>query len=495
MTLAAGAMASVPLLRRRRAHVATRPSCTSRSRSATPPHGERATSPLLELNGAGILEARRLLPIGIEQYSSCRLSEAVATFSSVVPLPCVPEDKATACEWLGRALYRLARADGNDRDKLVKAVAAFDRAIRIDGGRATPRASLGRAKFRLGDFSGATRALRAAIKRDDTLAFAHEYLAKATMRLDPRPADAAALIEQHLVRAVELDPLGAYTALACLGEFLHLCGGPTRLADARDALERAVALRPDLPAAHARLAFIANERLDSRAAATHYAAVIATRYTGLRDPDALSASERACDGSGPFLGWTFVTPRGSPERKAVLARAVPEHPHDDLLVLLHAIEASHPDASPLLPEREAILARRAQALSPAEDLAAHGLWALALLALGRDADAQRVHEVFWAEVVAARSRGVRGVEGERKVAFLAMAFYEVKRAKEDEGLGRAMAKGKGKATARASSSRKATRGVRREDGMETPVVVKVEEEDKVMPVRRSPRQRAAKAKA
>ncbi|GAA6049344.1 hypothetical protein JCM3770_007299 [Rhodotorula araucariae] len=501
-TLVAGISASVPLLRRRRARFASRPSCSAHARSlpaaSTPLTRTRALSPLLELNGDALLEARALLSLGIEQYTAGLLSAASATFGAVVALPCAPADKALASEWRGRALYRLARADGDDRARLDDAAGAFDRAIRLDSGRATPRASLGRVEYRRGEFQGAVTALRAALKRDDELAFAHEYLAKALARLDPSPADAAQLIEAHLVRAVELDPQ-AYTALAFLGEFLHISGGASRLATARGYLERAVALRADYPAAHARLAFIANEALDAPCAARHYAAVVRTRHTGLRDPGALSASERACDGTAPFLSWAFVTPRRSPARCAVLTHAAQEHPHDDLVALLLAIEASSPaygqqpgaGASAALVEREAALARRCERFTPSEDPLAHGLWALALGALGHAEAAESVYARFW-EAVAARPRTGND---DRAIAFLAMAFYEIKGAEA--------------ASARASKTpsrardalwptpvrRRVTRAVKREEDRALAADVLAAEGKTVTPLRRSPRKHAVAGKA
>ncbi|GAA5922734.1 hypothetical protein JCM3775_006115 [Rhodotorula graminis] len=509
-TLLVGASASVPLLLHRRARAAARPECVARSRSATPPSPvavrrfDRATSPLLELNGDALLRARELLPMGIEHYTSSRLTDAAATFVEIVSLACAPADKGLASEWLGRTLYRLARTGGSNREALERAAAAFERAIRLDGGRATPRASLGRVKFRLGDYEGAVAALRAALKRDEQLAFAHEYLAKAVLRVEPRPADAAAVIEQHLGRAIALDPL-SYTALAALGEYLHLSGGPARLAEARTLLERAVALRADYPAAHARLAMLANETLDAPRAAAHYAALLATRHTGLRDRDALRTSERACDGSAPFLGWCFVTRPGSAERRVVLERAVSEHSHDELVRVLHAVEAassssSVPAAALLLEEREAVLARRAERSTISDDPTTHGLWALALLALGgaaRTDEAQRNWAAFWEEVVAGRGGAGRGAELDKEVGFLAMAYYEVQRGKEEEAAAaqgqdaprvRARAVGrKGAAKAQAGkgvSPRKTSRKVKREQDVEPVVVAEVVEP---VPLRRSPR--------
>ncbi|GAA6006788.1 tetratricopeptide repeat protein [Rhodotorula paludigena] len=431
--LATAGCASIPFILHRRTSSTTAAMCTRRSRTDTPvsPPRSRATSPLLELHGDALLEARALLPRGIEQYAKGQLSEAATTFRNICGLACAPPDKALASEWLGRTLYRLAQRDASRGAYLVEAAEAFERSVRLDQARATPRASLGRVKFRLGDYEGAVISLRAALKRDESLAFAHEYLAKSLAKLVPRSADCALLIEEHLQRAITLDP-HSYTALAFLGEFLHLSGGK-RTAEARSCLERAVSLRHDYPAAHARLAFIANEELDPARAAAHYAYVVDTRYTGLRDSDALAASEDACEGTAPFLAWTFATAPFSLARRAVLARAVAEHPHDDLVALLLAIESAGPGesagpAAAALLEREAALARRAARYSPREDFLAHGLWALALVALERTDAARETYERFWSA-----AGGAAKARADRTVAFLAMAFFEVAGRVEQRG--------------------------------------------------------------
>ncbi|BGP09306.1 hypothetical protein JCM10049v2_005170 [Rhodotorula toruloides] len=440
----------------------------------------RETSPLLELNGDDALEGRRLLAIGVQQYATSRLSQAVETFSTVLQLACATSDKALAAEWLGRSLYRLARADGNHQEKLQQAAQAFERSIRLDVGRASPRASLGRVKYRLRDYEGAVAALRAAVKRDDELAFAHEWLAQALVECRPSQPE---LVEQHLRKAIKLDP-SSYTALAFLGDYLH-SSGSGRTAEAKDLLTRAVSLRNDYPAAHARLAFIANEQLEPARAAHHYELAISSRYTGLRDPDVMRACEEAVDGPGAYLAWCFVTPPRSPARLQVLRRAVEEHPNDEFLALLLAIHlapAPPAEPSPALLDREATLARRASRYTVTEDLVAHGVWALALTAVGRDEEAEAVYGTFWREVVRRRTVALRekggktitaeGEEG-RTLAFLAMAFFELKRREEPGGA--VVASGEAKQTTR-------RRSCKRE---ETPTPVKVA----VQP-RRSPRIKA-----
>ena len=431
-TLLAASGAAIPSVLRRR----------SIRRTASPPLRER--SPSTGTAAFELAEARSQLQVGIKVYSRGRSQDAIRTFSAVLELACPPSDKAIASEWLGRAYYRLGRlGDKNATDHFARSVRAFERSIRLDPGRATPRASLGRALFRLGDYAEAAKVLRAALKRDDELAFAHEWLAKALSRLEPLASD---LVERHLQRAVEIDPT-LYTAHAFLGEYLHLRGGggAGRTDAAKASLLRAVALRSDYPAAHVRLAFIANEQLDSAAAAQHYAAAISTRHTGLRDPAVMPASEAALNGTSPFLACYFAMPTRSPRRLDILRLASSEHPFDEVLSLLLAIESTSPprrthassSAAAVddgLLEREALLSRRVARYSPSEDIIAHGLYALVLLTLGKDT-AESAYQRFWTAVVQRRrdltarhkipeATTTDDDEVDRTVAYLAMAFFE-----------------------------------------------------------------------
>lgn len=427
--LAASGAAIPSVLRRRSSHP-----------TASPPLRER--SPSTGTVAFELAEARSQLQVGIKFYSRGRSQDAIRTFSAVLELACPPSDKAVASEWLGRAHYRLGRlGDRNEAEHFARSVRAFERSIRLDPGRATPRASLGRTLFRLGDYAEAAKVLRAALKRDDQLAFAHEWLAKALSRLEPLASE---LVERHLGRAVEIEPT-LYTAHAFLGEYLHLRGGePGRTEAAKACLLRAIALRSDYPAAHIRLAFIANEQLDSTTAAQHYAAAISTRHTGLRDPAVMPASEATLDGTSPYLACYFAMPTGSPRRLDILRRARSEHPCDEVLSLLLAIESTPPTrrthASSLtaavddgLLEREAFLSRRVTRYSPSEDIIAHGLYALVLLTLGKDT-AESAYQRFWTAVVQRRrslttrdkvsEATTTGDEVDRTVAYLAMAFFE-----------------------------------------------------------------------
>ncbi|BGP25748.1 proteophosphoglycan 5 [Rhodotorula toruloides] len=434
----AGTVVAISLTRRTPALISSRRRCSS---APTRFDRSRETSPLLDLNGDDALEGRRLLAVGVEHYGTSRLSQAIDTFSTVLQLACATSDKALAAEWLGRSLYRLARADGNDAEKLQQAAQAFERSIRLDVGRASPRASLGRVKYRLRDYQSAVTALQAANKRDDKLAFAHEWLAKALAECRPCQPE---LVEHHLRKAIELDST-SYTALAFLGDYIHSSGNG-RTPEAKDLLGRAVSLRNDYPAAHARLAFIANEQLEPEKAAHHYASAIATRYTGLRDPDMMRACEEAIDGPAGYLAWCFTKPPRSPARLQILRRAVQAHANDDFLALLLAIHLSPArpaNASPALVDREAILARRAARYTVSEDLVAHGLWALALTAVRKDEEAEAVYASFWREVVRRRSvalckNGEETTAEEREegrtLAFLAMAFFELKRREAPEAV-------------------------------------------------------------
>ncbi|GAA5862257.1 hypothetical protein JCM1840_001696 [Sporobolomyces johnsonii] len=431
VTFLAGVPISFRLLRR---SFGSRMSGTrSRSFSSSSSASKRSTSPLLELNGAALLEARDLLPIGIAHYTSNRLRDAISTFSSILPLACAPADKAAASEWLGRSLYRLARQEGHDQPKFAEAAKAFERSIRMDQTRATPRASLGRAKYRLGDYDGAVTALRGALKRDNQLFWAHEWLGKSLFRLD----SSSAQVEEHLRSAIGLNA-SSYTTLAFLGELLHSRG---RTAEARTHLEAAVSLRIDYPAAHARLAFIANEQVDPARAASHLRMVLSTRDQGLKN-DCMPVSEEATRGTTPFLSLYFVTPADDHEtRRAVLREALSQYPHDDLLSLLLAIERapaavtsrSSPKKRPASPEqaalaaREEALQRRAERYGD-EDLEAQGLWALALLARGKATAAEEVYGKFWKAIGELRAEERKAGEGDkaRKMAFLIMAFWEVK---------------------------------------------------------------------
>lgn len=431
----------------------------------------RAVSPLAELNGEGLLEARRLLPIGVAAYDSRQVSRAVSTFSTILTLACGSPDKAIAAEWLGRTLFRLARGDGNNSNLLSRSIAAFERSIRLDPSAASPRASLGRAKYLSGDYKGAVAALRAALKRDGTLPFAHEWLAKSLAKVVPRPPTAAEQIEQHLLRAIELSPRSkvACRSHAFLGEWLHLTPPPSsssfpsspassrlrlsRLALSKSHLLSALSLRFSYPAVHLRLAFLSNEALDPTTAAAHYRAACESRHDGYRD-ESLEVSNEAGGGRTPWCGWVFVTRFGSGERREVLRLARKEYPHDDLFNLLFAVEedAASPSSSSsssssastkpaLLPPLLAHLQRRTTRYSPTDDLLPHGLLAVALLASASASaspshsltTAEEAWNVFWS--AAQGSDKARGREEERDVAWVTMAWYEGLRRREEQEQG------------------------------------------------------------
>jgi len=393
------------------------------------PLTKTSQSPLLELNASAVLLARELLPRAQLAYNQCNLHAAETDLAAVLSLACAPIDKAIACELLGRTRYRLARQDRSDRAKLVLAAETLARAVRMNPASGSARASWGRALYKLGELEAAVRPLKSAIARDDASAVGHEYLGKVLMALGER--DKA---EVHLRRAAGLDPVGGYRALAFLGEQLHLApagsGCRSDPVEARALLEEAIRLRNDYPAAHARLAFLATERLDSAAAAHHLRLAIATRENGLVDDD-LPASSAATWGPAPFLNLFFVTPSTLPvkspaahSRPAILRRAMVDYgTTTPLLAILLALsllasadEADRAAGIEDIATLEEQLGRRAAEFG--EDLEARGLWALCLLGVGQLDAADGVYDGFWKGVAAG------GVEVQRGLSFLVMALYE-----------------------------------------------------------------------
>ena len=389
------------------------------SNSPPSPRRTRSSSPLLEMDPGSVLTARDLIVDGMAAYGARHLSLAETHFSSAAQSRCAPLDKAIASEWLGRTRYRLARTQ-DSRDAMELAGAAFARSVRLDGSRATARASLGRALFHLQDFAGAVRPLEAAIKRDPELAYAHEYLGKTFARLGRWE-----LSEIHLRKATSLDPT-SYTSFAFLGEQLHARGHTD---EARQELDEAVKLRCDYPAAHARLAFIATEQLDNSRACSHLRRVIACRETGCIDT-CLSTTTEAIHGPAPFLSLYFATPSTDiVVRTQVLRQATKLYPHETILALLLAInlrrssarDDRHTGMSALRSMEETLEGRVARY---GDEVEAHGLWALALVGLGKGKQADGVYEGFWRMVGAER-----GMAAKSGLAFLVMAFYELKRTK------------------------------------------------------------------
>ncbi|GAA5916601.1 hypothetical protein JCM6882_009170 [Rhodosporidiobolus microsporus] len=399
-TALAAVAASVPLVRRGRTAMqdctdddASSSSSSFSTAGATRPRS-RASSPLASFNGSDLLLARSLLTAGLSAYSSRALSAAASHFSAILPLACGPALKSAASEWLGRALYRLARADlsegeGGSERRMRDAVAAFERAVRLTPGRATPRASLGRARYRLGEWDRAVRDLRAAVKRDEGVAFAHEWLAKALVKKALAAGEggggggrvtsgAAKEVEKHLLRAIELSSLSSSSSSsssspssasasfsaaansapshAFLGAFLlshPSLPTPTfptpsaRLAAALTHLTRATALRPGAyPVAHALLARAYGcEALDPLEAAREWAAVCEARFAAGVERDEpleelVEGAGGAVKGAAPWVRWAFATPRGSKERREVLRRAVREMDplEDEVVGLLLGVE-------------------------------------------------------------------------------------------------------------------------------------------------------------
>ncbi|GAA6028758.1 hypothetical protein JCM8097_007381 [Rhodosporidiobolus ruineniae] len=470
VTAVVGVVAAVPLVKRTLS--ASSPSSSSITSSSNVDGARtRAASPLADLNAADLSLSLSLLATGRAHYAAHRLSLAANAFETVLPLACGAKTRARASEWLGRAVYRLSRVDRGGEDaseRMRRAEAAFERAVRLDPASATARASLGRTRYRLADFSGAVSALRAAVKRDDTLAFAHEWLAKSLAAAEPRAKGVEREVERHLERAVRLDP-GAASAHAFLGEWLCTTAAAvapssstsssskkssrSRLDRALFHLEQAVALRPAYPAAHARLAFLHSERLDAPSAASSWRAVLRARYRAdAVEDECMSWQVReATEGAGAWKALVGCTPVGSDERRAVLEQAAKDEDGeaDDLLAVLLAVSTG----KPALARQLATLERRAERYGVEEDLAAHGLLAVALVAAGEGVRAEEVFGRFSAGVVERRKERASAVvpsldvdengqekhtrekqarEEDREAAFVAMAYWEQKPVREEE---------------------------------------------------------------
>jgi tetratricopeptide (TPR) repeat protein len=286
----------------------------------------------------------------------------------------------------------------------------------------------------LGDFKGAVKAFETAISRDDELWWSYEWLAKSLYQFESKSdggGGGGSMVEKHLERAIELNPQ-AYQAQAFIGEILHL-EGKTSLA--LKWLERSISLRIDQPQVHARLAFIANEKLNPSTAEKHFRLVLSTRSTGRVD-ESCPVSLEAVNGVTPYLSLYFVVPAQDKEaRLQVLETALSEYPHDDLVQLLYAVASSSPSVSSSLEARSDRLKKRSERFP--QDTFAKGLYALSLLALGEHGQAGEVYSSFWSQVGGGERGGREHVangseeeagkrEEKRKIAFLVMAFWEIK---------------------------------------------------------------------
>ncbi|KAI5480191.1 hypothetical protein MNV49_001519 [Pseudohyphozyma bogoriensis] len=386
------------------------------NRTDSAPPRTRESSPLLEQDPVSVVSARALIADGTRRYALGQLTLAASLFLEASQSRCSPRDKAMATEWLGRTRYRLARAQDSS-ELMSSAVASFQRAVRLDGNKATSRASLGRALYVLRDCESAKKSLQAAIKKDATLPFAHEYLGKTLAALGDWTT-----AEHHLREATRLDPM-AYTAHAFLGEKLHTLA---RNAEAKAELHAAVALRADYPAAHARLAFIATEELDRATACEHFRKAIACRETGCID-DSLPVTLEAIQGPAPYLRLYFALGDGDRAgRIDVLRDAVKMYPHDLLISVLLAAamrKSKERDERRMglseLRKLEEQLEKRVRRFK--SDVDARGLLVLTLLGLGKVKDAEKEYGMFWTSV--GEDRG-----GSNSVlAFIVMAIYELKR--------------------------------------------------------------------
>ena len=409
-TLLAAVPSSIHLLRRRSAPEAEEEEEEERT---------RAVSPLLDLNGDDLLKARQLLELGTNRFDSRQYLLSISALEEILPLACPVGDKALASECLGKSHFQLARLFSNDPKHLGESKKAFERSIRLDKTRATPRLGLGVTKYWMGDYEGAMKALETSIKRDETRSEAYEYLAKSLYR---KEGSLSSSIQSHLDRALQLDPT-SYSTLSFYGEILHLSGGRHNTLLAKKHLERSVELRIDQPQVHARLAFIANESLDPLLASSHFRSVLKHRQTGRKD-DSCPCSLDAIQGITPFLSLYFVLSPSNhtSERISMLQTALLSYPHDELLSLLISIHTSSSE----LETRSNQLKNRS--IRYPEDTFVKCLYALSLLAMGEMVEAEKIYQEFW--------KGVGGVgapeEDKRRTAWLVMGFYEIKGAQQQK---------------------------------------------------------------
>lgn len=387
----------------------------------------RAVSPLLDLNGDDLLKARQLVELGTKQFDSRGYLDSISTFERVLPLACPVGDKALASEYLGKNHFHLARHSSNDRTHLGESKKAFERSIRLDKTRAIPRLGLGITNYWLEDYDGAVKALETAIKRDETCSLAYEYLSKSLYRKEG--STLSSLIRLHLERAIQLDS-DSYSTLSFYGEILHLAGGGrNNTLLAKRHLERSLELRIDQPQVHARLAFIANEFLDPLLAANHFHSVLKYRLTGRKD-DSSPGSLEAIQGVTPYLSLHFILSPSLPsERIAVLRDALKSYPHDELVLLLLSIQTSSSSSGDL--ETHSIRLENRSIRYP-QDSFVKGLWALSLLAIGKQEEAEKVYQEFWKGVGGQKGEGEGEREDKRRVAWLVMGFYEIKGLKQQQ---------------------------------------------------------------
>lgn len=390
----------------------------------------RYASPLLELTPSSVDKARVILPAAISAYHDGQLEDAIKQLLSVVELSCAKSDKLSALEYLGRAQYRLARVTGS-QSTMDSAAQHFERAIRLDSKNATARGSLGRAKYRLGRHSEAIRHLLGAVKRDEGLSYAHEYLGKSYVAVGVETNWPIA--RDHLEKACALDPQN-YSARAFLGEQLHL---HSELRAAGQYLQSAVSLRSDYSTAHARLAFIALEQLDHERAARHFDLVLATRESGFIDTDMNAHTRAATTSWFPYVSLLLALPTNDiPARLEILDRALIRYPTEVTLVLLRAITLRHSQRTPIkaavasLRELEDRLRKRVERFGAEGDVEAKGLWSLALLGLNKDKEAERVQHDFWTEArrVVVASQGGQAKEAElcRRLTLLEAVYHNLK---------------------------------------------------------------------
>jgi hypothetical protein len=200
-----------------------------------------------------------------------------------------------------------------------------------------------------------------------------------------------------------------------LGEQLHLHSEPRK---ALEYLTTVLQIRFNLPAVHARLAFIALEQLDLALAASHFEHVLATRESGQLDSDMSPQTRAATMSWYPFISLFLATPSSATgARLEILERALTQYPTEITLQLLRAVTVRELQRTPVkstiatLQDFESRLKTRVDRFREEGDHEAMGLWALTLLGLNKVKEADRVHEAFWVEakrVVDERKGGAAG---------------------------------------------------------------------------------------
>lgn len=421
-------------------------SSIKRSRSTSPPPTSVASlpPPPLLLNPTTVLSTRILLPRAIDLYQSHHYSSAIKLFEEVLTnstMQDVAREKSIIMEWIGRCWYRIARGDrsvGVDEDDdevkaMREAIKAFERSIRLNGGRSSNRISLGRCWFRINELDKAKHSLELGVKKENgeesnqLKGMAREFLGKTLVRLGQLKEGEVILRSGQL-----LDP-HSYTLVAFLGELLAEIGINT--VEAKKFLNLAIALRNDYPVVHARLASIATSELNHSISINHLQQVISTRETGYHDDTFPPSTNSSILGSSPYLRLYFSYPptpttTSRNVRITLLKSAHTLYPHENLISILlwinlrrSLLRTEREHGLKYLRLKEVELENRVKRYGE-RDLEAKGLWAMVLLGLGRQKKAEGIYEEFW-RGVGGKGRRIGEVNG--GLAFLVLGFYELRK--------------------------------------------------------------------